>query len=208
MAVDHPMTLAGARLRVNPEEVRWNFKMKVADQAAVGGKVVQILGVTMSDITVGGRYVPDPRFGDTEPWQQAERFRQYIKEQARQYAESPSAPPVRFTYPPRGWDFEVYIKSITPYTNDVEDFSPTWQLVLFPVGEGANKVVRGVKDLYIKRMMDGIGWKQTAYNGPMTQALVDEMLGGVSAQDYVAQQTGAAFLDGAGGGGFGPQGGI
>lgn len=205
MATDHPLTLGGYRLRVNPSEMRWNFGMKVADQAAVSGKVIQILGVKISDLTLRGQYSPDRSFGDREAWQQAERFRMWVKETSKAYADNPSTPPIRLTYPPRGWDFEVYIKSITPYTNRIDEISPMWELVLFPVGEGANTVVRGVRDLYIKRLMDGIGWKQTAYNGPMTQALVDEELGGQSVQDYVAQKTGEAF---AGVGGSGAQDGL
>ena len=30
----------------------------------------------------------------------------------------------------------------------------------------AGEIVKGVKDLYIRRLMDGVGWKQTEYNGP------------------------------------------
>lgn len=198
MATSHKMTLGGLPLRVNPEEVRWNFTMKTADQAAVGGKVVQILGVTMSDITVKGKYSPDRSKGDREAWQQAERFRQRMKTLARAASDDPTAPPLRFTYPPRGWDFDVFIKSISPYTLTAETLAIPWELTLFPVGEGARTVVKGIKDLYLKRLMEGIGWKQTAYNGPMTQAMVDEELGGRSWSEYMAQQYGEAFIGGQG----------
>ncbi len=193
MASDHRMTLGGNPLRVNPNEMRWNFSMKMADQAAVGGKVVQILGVRMSDITLRGQFSPDRARGDREAWEQAERFRQWVKNTSRAYAESPTTPPIRLVYPPRGWDFEVYIKSVTPYEVTIQNIAPTWELTLFPVGDGANRVIRGIKDLYIKRLMDGIGWKQTSYNGPMTQDLVDELLEGLTPEDYVARQTGDAF---------------
>jgi hypothetical protein len=204
MASSHKMTLGGHPMRVNPNEMRWNFGMKVADQAAVGGKVIQILGVKMSDLTLTGQFTPDWSKGDKEAWQQAERFRQWVKVEARKYASDATTPPLRLTYPPRGWDFNVYIKSLSPYENSIPGLADLrWQLVLFPVGEGANKVVKGVKDLYIQRMMDGIGWKQSDYNGPMTQALVDETLGGSSVQDYVAGQMGDAFAGtGATDGGF------
>lgn len=201
MATVHKMTLAGQGLRVNPDEMRWNFKMKVADQAAVGGKVIQILGVTMSDITLRGVFSRDRSMGDRDATDAAERFRIRMRNLARRGVEDSTTPSVRLTYPPRGWDFDVYIKSISPVDLTIGEFAPRWELSLFPVGEGASKVVRGIKDLYIKRMMDGIGWKQTAYNGPMTQALVDETLGGRSVEQYFAESMGEAFIgDGAAGG--------
>lgn len=207
MPVVHKMTLGGAGLRVNPNEMRWNFKMKVADQAAVGGKVIQILGVTMSDITLRGQFSRDKSMGDRDATDAAERFRLRMRNIAARSMDDSTSAPVRLTYPPRGWDFEVYVKSITPVDLSVETFAPLWELVLFPFGEGSNKVVKGVKDLYIKRMMDGIGWKQTSYNGPMTQALVDETLGGESVEQYLGNQMGEAFA-GSGDTGFGPIGGF
>lgn len=201
MATNHKMTLAGQPMRVNPDEMRWNFKMKIADQAAVSGKVVQILGVTMSDITLRGVFSRDRSMGDRDATDAAERFRQRMKKIASRSMVDSTAPPVRLTYPPRGWDFDVYIKSVSPVDLTIGEFAPRWELTLFPVGEGANKVVRGIKDLYIKRMMDGIGWKQTSYNGPMTQALVDETLGGRSIEQYFSESMGEAFIgDGAAGG--------
>lgn len=203
MAANHRMTFAGVPMRVNPNEMRWNFSMKTADQAAVGGKVVQILGTKISDLTLKGQFSPDKKEGDTETWQQAERFRQSMKEIAKAAAEDSSAAPVRLVYPPRNWDFEVYIKKISPSDMSVgTQFALSWELTLFPSGGDAAKVVRGIKDLYIKRLMDGIGWKQTAYNGPMTQELVDEALGGLSAREYVEQGLGQAFLGSGVGSGF------
>jgi len=203
MATVHKMTLAGQGMRVNPDEMRWNFKMKVADQAAVGGKVIQILGVTMSDITLRGQFSRDRSMGDRDATDAAERFRIRIKNIAKKSMNDSTTPPVRLTYPPRGWDFEVYVKSLSPVDLTIGEFAPRWELVLFPFGDGANKVVRGIKDLYIKRMMDGIGWKQTSYNGPMTQALVDETLGGESVEQYLGGQLGEAFAGDTGMSGFG-----
>lgn len=193
MTVLHKMTLNGLPFRVNPEEMRWNFQMKVADQAGVTGKVIQILGLTMSDLTIKGRFSPDRSSGDREAADQAERFRIRMRDLARKSAEDATHPPVRLTYPPRGWDFDVYVKAISEVNLTVADFSPTWQLTLFPVGEGVTEIVRGIKDLYIKRLMDGIGWKQTDYNGPMTQDVVDQTLGGLTPEEYVVGQTGDAL---------------
>ena len=184
MAENHKITLAGLPLRVAPSEVRWNFTMKTADMAAVGGKVIQIVGLTTSDITVRGHFSPDRRYGDRDAFDQAERFRGYIKGLAKATAETTNPTPVRFTYPPRGWDFDVFIKKISPVVTTVDSVAPEWDLVLFPVEEGVREVVKGIKDLYIQRLMDGIGWKQTGYNGPMTQELAEQEMGGLSPEEY------------------------
>ncbi len=198
MATRHKMALGGHPLMVNPEEVRWNFKMKVADTAAMGGKVIQIIGLSMSDITVRGRYSPDKSKGDTESWEAGMRFREWVKVVAKDNASSGGANTTRFTYPPRGWDFDVHIKSISAVKIEVGATAMEWDLTLVPVGSAATEVVKGIKDLYIKRLMDGVGWKQTDYNGPMTQAIVDEQLGGQSAQGLYETELGESFLAGAG----------
>lgn len=199
MAVSQ-MTLGGYRLRVNPNEVRWNFKMKTTDAKALGGKVIQILGVSLSDITVRGVFAPDRAKGDKEAWEQQLRFRDYIDgltEDAYQ-AKDGVAKPIQFTYPPRGWDFRVFVKTYSLTTIAVDEIAPTWEISLFPFDDGARRVVKGIKDLYIQRLMEGVGWKQTGYNGPMTQGEVDTMLGGQSPRDWTAAEMAAAYAEGVG----------
>lgn len=181
------MTLGGQTLRVNPEEVRWNFTVKARDRKSMVGKVVQILGVTLSDITIQGHYAPDRKYGDTDSWDQMLRFREWVKETSRALDDDAKQTPIRFTYPPRGWDFPVYLKGFAPMNFTVDDYAPAWNIVLFPVDNGARKVIESVRDLYIERLMNGIGWKQTAYNGP-TQAEVDTTLGGRSVEQYLADR--------------------
>ena len=202
MAADSKVTLGGYPMRVNPNEVRWNFKMKVSDSKAVGGKVIQILGVKLSDITIKGLYTPDRKAGDKESWEQQLRFREQVKTWARATEDVDDPKPLRFTYPPRGWDFNVFVVKVSAirFATD-ESPAPGWELVLFPVGGGTRKIVEGIKDLYIQRLMDGIGWKQTAYNGP-TQQEVDTTLDGRSIRELQEEGIQNAFE----GNGFGPVG--
>ena len=195
MSTDSKITLDGVAMRVNPSEVRWNFKMKVSDKQAVGGKVIQILGVKLSDLTVKGRYSPDRKEGDTESWQQQVRFREQVKAWSRRVEQD--GKPLRFTYPPRGWDFNVFVTAITPIRFAADESpAPEWELTLFPVGNGTRTIVDGIKDLYIERLMDGIGWSQTAYNGP-TQQEVDDLLNGQTAEEYLKGQYQNAYDGGA-----------
>jgi hypothetical protein len=173
-------------LRTNPNEIRWNFKLKTNDAKTLGGKVIQITGLKISDITVKGQYAPDRREGDKEAWQQELRFRDWVDRMTE--ATKQGTQTMRFAYAPRGWDFNVFLMSFSPTRIAPENIAPSWEIKLFPVSDSAKAIVDGIKDLYIKRLMDGVGWKQTDYNGP-TQSEVDATLApyGGSAQDYLEQ---------------------
>src|SRR3954469_3657882 len=42
--------------RIDPDAVDWNFIINTSVQPTVGGRVVQIVGATLSDITITGHY--------------------------------------------------------------------------------------------------------------------------------------------------------
>jgi hypothetical protein len=115
-----------------------------------------------------------------------------VEESARSNATTPLA----FNYPPRGWRFQVFVKTLAAragegaVSHDVGTLNPGFTLTLFIVEDSTTRVVTGIKDLYIQRLMSGIGWKQTAYNGPMTQAEVDQTLAPFSGdlKAYLADQ--------------------
>lgn len=187
-------SLGGVPLTANPNEIRWNFRMKTYQQDSIGGRVIQILGTTLGDITVRGSFGPGIKTkGDTEGWQAQIRFQKQVRNWATS-VQAGQSQPLRFTYTPRNWDFRVFIKSLSPTSMSTDEINPVWEMALFPVDEDAMKVVAGVKDLYIARLADGIGWKQTAYNGP-TQAEVDDKLSttGGSAVDYLRDRFKEAF---------------
>jgi hypothetical protein len=208
MAVDSMVRLGGIRLRTAPDEIRWNFSMKANDAKAIGGKVIQICGLKISDITIKGTFTPDKAEGDEHAYQQLLRFRSWVDEQTEATKEGRKT--LRFTYAPRGWDFNVFIKSFNggaPNFVGINDFAPKMEIALFPVDDTSRDIVKGIRDLYIKRLLDGVGWKQTDYNGP-TQQEVDDTLAGRSVQEYLADQYeeaayGSTLPDTSGGGGFG-----
>lgn len=191
-----PVMLGGIPIWCNPDQIRWNFKMKTSETLTVGGKVIQILGTTLGDITVQGAFGPGQRSkGDTEAWQSQDRFRDQIRTWVQAATANSATRPLRFTYAPNGWDFQVFIRNFSDVEQSMVEPNPKWSLVLFPVDAGSNKVISGIKDLYIKRLMEGVGWKQSAYNGP-TQTEVDTMLGGLSLQDYLINQYDKAYQAG------------
>lgn len=94
----------------------------------LGGRVVQVLGSTLSDITITGSYGEDHSLrGDGSndapgrSWRLAEAFVAKVREIQRQQVEyslltpvrRKSAAPATFSYAPLGLRFSVYVKSIT-----------------------------------------------------------------------------------------------
>lgn len=194
-----PVILGGIPIWCNPDQIRWNFKMKTAETLTVGGKVIQILGTTLGDITVQGAFGNGEHAkGETEAWQSQIRFRNQIMAWVQAATDNSASKPLRFTYSPHGWDFQVFVRNFSDIEQVVDEPNPKWALTLFPVDAGSNKIISGIKDLYIQRLMEGVGWKQSAYNGP-SQAEVDAKLGGQSTTDYQASQTAAAYNAGLGG---------
>lgn len=177
MATSTPVaqaTIGGVPLRINPHSVKWTFEMKVQQYETVGGRVVQIYGTEMGDMTVQGQFGNgDIAKGDMEGWQEQARFAEQVKAWAE--GAQKNGRPLRFLFPAKKWDFQVYIKAYSsPDGNSVNlsngIFNPKWTLTLFIVEDATGTVVGNIKDTFIDRLMHGIGWKRTAFNGPMGES--------------------------------------
>lgn len=187
-------TLGGYPLPVDPDSVAWTFRMKTAEMVTFGGKVIQVYGTDLGDMSVAGSF-------GKGGWEARDRFTARVQAWALSDANSLHPTPLRFTMPSKGWDFRVHVKAYTAdggeFEHSNENFNPRWGLVLFIVEDSTRKVAKGVQDLYISRLMNGIGWKQTQYNGPDQQA-VDKLLSphGGSVAEYlragISGQTGEA----------------
>jgi hypothetical protein len=163
---------------IDPESVSWNHSVISVDKETVGGKVVQVLGIKHSEITVAGSFgnrrltSSGQRVGG---WQEQQDFLESVKKQARSYAADPEQAPLRFIYPQMGWDFQVRLKN---YTNgnqgprsvrvSADIANPKWQLTLHVVRDNALLKERAI-DSFIERVANGMGWRPTAFQGPYTQ---------------------------------------
>lgn len=192
-------SLNGIAFHSGPSEVRWDYKMIVKDSKTLGGKVIQILGTDLGDMTLTGRFAPDERKGDREAWEEQMRWRDRIKKWTADVAADPKQTPMRFVYTPRNWDFNVYIKQFSGITHDIREIAPEFTITLHVLADGARAVVKDIEDLYIQRLMEGVGWKQTEYNGPSEEALAT-LIGSGTVGDYLAAQAQAAFEAGLQGG--------
>jgi hypothetical protein len=133
--------LGGVPLRIAPSQVSWGYNLDICTIPTVGGRVVQVLGATMGDMTVRGLYGQDRGSNPRESWQLAEEFQQRIAELADKQGQMPTLaqisgqdptpmhPTHRFVYnddtpenraqglPVHDWDFNVYIKSLRDLTS-------------------------------------------------------------------------------------------
>lgn len=174
-------TLGDHTFRIDPTSVSWKYAVKSRDFNTVGGKVVQIFGARIEDMTVTGSF-------GVGGWQEQAAFLEKMKTVGTAQVTSglngnTPSPPLHFRYPPKGWDFLVYLTKFTdprgPSSVHLEDtnFAPKWSLTLFVVEDNTG-LQQVAMDSFISRLADGLGWKQTSYNGPLTQADVVSLVGG------------------------------
>lgn len=194
--------------RLNPSQIDWSFKVHTSVTDTVGGRVVQITGATLSDLTVIGMLGEDRSrgpgaAGQDHPgasWRLAEAFvaqcRKIMVFQAKDATETGLMQrPATFSYPARGWRWQVYLKAIDEVDgagsleHRAGKFSHGYKLTLFPVQTGSDALVKAGQSLggfqaaqaqaiqsYIERISSGVGWKQSEFNG----GLLDQVTKGGS----------------------------
>lgn len=175
-------TLNGYVFRINPMDISWTFAVKTNVQNTVGGRVVQVMGATLSDLTISGQFGQDQKTsGNDGPgmsWRLAQEFvakvRELIQFQSRDAKrQGEMGMPLRFTYSalsPDGlnynWDFECYIKGYRDADGSgviehrTGKFSYAYQLILFPVEDASARVLKagvsqGVFDIRRAEAIDG-----------------------------------------------------
>lgn len=203
--MNSPAYLGNVTFRLNPSQVFFSYDMDTKVIPTIGGRVVQVYGCTLGDMTIQGMFGQD-RAGRQESWQLAENFQNDIAEIVAAQSTPPSAAqlrgtdntpmhrPTRFVFnddtpdrrraglPVHNWDLMVYVKSLKDIksgytiTHQTGKFSYAYQLTLFIVEDNTGTLLTRVTDDFVTSLADGIGWAQTAYNGPLTTADVGTYL--------------------------------
>lgn len=209
-------TLGGLTFRIDPSQVAIEYSMNVAVTPTVGGRVVQVHGMTWGDLTIRGLFGQD-HANRRESWQLAEDFQNSVARMIDVQSARPTSaqllgidptpmnPPFRFTFndvnsPARGhlpsheWDFNVYIKSLRDVNADATvehttgKFSYGYTLTLFVDQDNTGKLQQVAQNAFVDRLATGLGWKRSAYNGFLTAADLQTHLGGSSIHDWVLKQ--------------------
>jgi Mannosyl-glycoprotein endo-beta-N-acetylglucosaminidase len=173
-------SLNGVPMRLNPTSVSLSYQVKTSEIPTLGGMVVQIYGVEMSDLVVTGTFGVG---GYIEQLNFLNRMLAIAAMQSNQAIVTPSpSQPVRFVYPNRGFDFMVYLKDYTSQSGMAIDYentniSPDWQLTLFvDTDNTGGAMTRVATDAYIQRLSNGLGYNLSAYNGNLQASTVEEFL--------------------------------
>ena len=173
-------SLAGIPMRLNPTQVNLGYVVKTSETPTLGGMVVQVFGVEMSDLVVTGT------FGKGW-WPEQQAFLNNMLAiatgQGTQPGIQPSGPPVRFVYPQRSFDFQVYLKAYTDPTAgmaiDYENtkIAPEWQLTLIiDTDNTGGSLLKVAADAYIQRLANGLGYSLSAYNGNLSTQDIETFL--------------------------------
>ncbi len=165
-------TLNGQPFDVDPESIAYHFDLKASATPTVGGKVVQVFGTRVSNMTVSGS------FGIAGLAAQQKFLAEITLQMGEQrgglgpggYVQGQS---IRFTFPPRNYDLQVYVLNYSqPGTNfsvalDNEIINPQWELEFFIVNDNAGTlapVANASINSYLNRLMEGLGWNPNEYN--------------------------------------------
>jgi len=179
--------------RVDPESITWNWQVVTNVVETIGGRVIQVIGAYLSDLTIMGSLGQDHSGGPraAESWQQANEFLYMITRiMERQSVDSRDQAKMNrgaiFTYAPLNWRFQVYVKDLTDPDGQNSvilrpgKFNQRYQLTLFIIPQEDSSLVKagsvgGVFNqkaydaiaAFMARISDGIGWHFSQYNGPV-----------------------------------------
>jgi hypothetical protein len=77
------MQLGDLRWRVDPTSVDWSFQLDTAVINTLGGQVIQLLGATLSDLTVSGDFGELRGPNHQASWQLAAAFHPSVRSSVR-----------------------------------------------------------------------------------------------------------------------------
>lgn len=153
--------LGSYSFRIDPRSVQWRYSVNTNVTETVGGKVIQVFGANVESMTIEGSV---GRGGKDE---YRSMMRAII---AMAEAQAGSGGPVRFSYPPKGWEFDVYITALTDsdgatFTESFSKFHYTFTITLMIAEENAG-LKKVAESAYLQRLAKGIGWIPSEYQGP------------------------------------------
>lgn len=177
--------------RIDPDLITWNWQVLTNVIETIGGRVIQVLGARLDDFTVQGSLGQDHRAGPVngQSWVMAGRFVTAVTQiMEAQSADSNQQgkmhPPAVFNYPPKGWRFSCYVKSLTDPDGGSSvvlksgKANQRYVLSLFVVQDASASLVRAgttngvfsqkaydAVSAFMARVSDGVGWHFTQYNG-------------------------------------------
>lgn len=182
--------------RLDPESITWQWQVITNVVETIGGRVIQVIGAYLDDLAITGSLGQDHRDArHGQSWQQARQFLDVITRimefQSRDATQQAVMHrPAIFSYPPKNWRFQVYVKALTdPDGGNSVIMTPgklnqRYTLTLFIVQDASTALIKAGSSngvfsqkaydaisSYMARISAGIGWHFTQYNGQATGTL-------------------------------------
>lgn len=179
--------------RIDPDLIDWTWSVQLPQTnviETIGGRVIQVLGARLDDLTVQGSLGQDHSNAATgQSWQMAQGFLTTVTAIMEQQSSDATSnalmhPPAVFSYPPKGWTWNVYVKSLTdPDGSSSVILRPgkanqRYVLTMFIVNESSTLTVAGTGETgalaqqsqqaitqFMARISDGVGWTANKYTG-------------------------------------------
>lgn len=174
--------------RFNPDDAHWDYKENTMSYDTIGGRVVQLLSVQISGLTITGRA------GSRGELQRlAENVRRIMDYHIK------TSQAVTFRVPSRQWDFRVYVQAMPQVGWDVASTSYPYSLQLAVEEDVSGLQSQKLEATALTRLAENIGYKKAFHGGEAAgfQKVVNTLL---------AATGGNSNQRGGGGGGGGANG--
>lgn len=153
---------------IDPTTASWSYRLRTSSTDTYGGRVVQILGCSVENFTVGGYLRPPKGGSDGLKWNrfvEMERFERKVKSLMERQAETKQ--PSDFVFPPLGWGTEkpikVYLTGYNSVRYDVSSAAVSYNLT-FDVDSGFDEVVKSDMTYGLDQIPQGVAWVRNKYN--------------------------------------------
>lgn len=140
--------------KFNPSQVQWSYKQNTMSTDTIGGRVVQLLSVSVDGIQVGG--VAGSR---SELQKMAENVRAVMNYHIK------TMRPVSFRVPSRRWDFKVYVTAMPQMGWDVAATAYPYSLQLAVDEDLTGVKVPEMQALALLRLYKGVGYDPAFHGG-------------------------------------------
>lgn len=141
-------------LPVNPYTAQWAYQNNISSQDTLGGRVVQLLSVQVTDLTV-----TSVATGRRELQRVADGIKEIMNYHVR------TSLPAKFLVPSRAWNLSVFVKAMPQIGWDVAATSYPYSLTMAVAEDLTGVKTRQITAAALGRLADGIGYNPDIHGG-------------------------------------------
>lgn len=119
---EHPKMPNPLGVHINPNQIEWSYGLNTANFPTYGGEVIQILSAYIEDMTIQGNVKTYHKLEEIYSW-----FITYIQIATVGIGTGKfNVNPVKMFYRDRGWEFNIYPKTVPGFRYGTEVVAPEW----------------------------------------------------------------------------------